>query len=369
MWEDDFYWYWLCSEKNTDIFKIRRILEKYGNAAYVFKSFKPGSVSGLTERDEKYLTDKCVTKIYEDFLRMKDSGVSFVHIKHKDYPERLKSIYDPPAALYVIGSLPADDKLSVAIVGARECSQYGKAAAYNLASELSARGVQVISGLAMGIDASAHKGSLDREGYTCAVMGCGVDVCYPKFNMTLYKRIAQSGALISEYPIHTPPLAYHFPKRNRIISGLANAVIIVEAKKKSGSLITADCALEQGRDVFAVPGRMGDVLSEGCNKLIKDGAQLLTCADDIFDINLLNSPNYHTQNTFKTQCENISDINMLASQKDIVYSCLGLSPKSLDEVLEETKLDVSVVSEAILYLQIEGKISEMSKNCYAKLHL
>lgn len=149
MWEDDFYWYWLCSEKNTDIFKIRRILEKYGDAVYVFKSFKPGSVSGLTERDEKYLTDKCVTKIYEDFLRMKDSGVSFVHIKHKDYPERLKSIYDPPAALYVIGSLPADDKLSVAIVGARECSQYGKAAAYNLASELSARGVQVISGLAM----------------------------------------------------------------------------------------------------------------------------------------------------------------------------------------------------------------------------
>lgn len=362
MWDDDFFWYWLCNLKGIGSFKIRKIIEKYGDAASAYENFKAGSVYGLTDKDEEFLTDRSsMAKMREDFIRMQDRGVSFVHINHKDYPERLKDIYNSPAALYVLGEMPSESRMTVAVVGARNCSNYGKRVAYDFAGEFARKGVQVVSGLALGVDASAHKGSLDNCGYTCAVMGCGVDVCYPRVNISLYTEIVEKGAVISEYPLNTPPVAGQFPARNRIISGLADAVIVVEARKKSGSLITADYALEQNKDVFAVPGRLGDVLSEGCNELIKMGAQVMTCAEDVCYAGEIGS--------VKCQSENICNINLLASQKDIVYSCLGLYPKSLDEILEETTLDISVVSEVLLYLQIEGIIQEISKNCYVKVHL
>ena len=189
------------------------------------------------------------------------------------YPPQLLPYPNMPVCLYVRGNLPDPRKKSVAIVGARSCSAYGRAEAARFAQALAAAGVQIISGMAYGIDTCAHTAALRAGGTTFAVFGCGTDICYPPENRELYLRILrEGGGLLSEFTPGTPPLGYHFPIRNRIISALADLVLVVEARLKSGSLITADRALEQGKSVFAVPGRNGDRLSEGCNRLLSQGA-------------------------------------------------------------------------------------------------
>lgn len=204
---------------------------------------------------------------------MTGPDISFYGKYHPEFPTRLREIPGAPGGLYVNGSLPRPDRPSVAIVGARMCSAYGKRQAFAFASELARCGVQIISGLAYGIDVYAHKGALAAGGLTYAVMGCGADVCYPKRNQEVYREIVESGGgILSEFPNQSEPSAWHFPIRNRIISGLADLVLVVEAKQRSGSLITADYALEQGRSVFALPGRVDEPLSEGCNYLIYQGA-------------------------------------------------------------------------------------------------
>ena len=192
------------------------------------------------------------------------------------YPERLMPFADMPSRLFVRGALPADEQKTAAIVGARICTAYGKSQAAFLAQVLAANGVAVISGLACGIDAAAHEGALRGKGKTFAVLGCGVDICYPKQNYPLMRRMLENGGgVLSEFPPGAEPLPWHFPIRNRVISALADVVLVIEAKEKSGSLITADYALEQGKTVFALPGRTTDATSRGCNRLIADGAAAL----------------------------------------------------------------------------------------------
>lgn len=193
--------------------------------------------------------------------------------KHQEnYPRRLKNLEGMPEKLYVSGELPGDHLPSIAIVGARNCSTYGKNMAFEYARILRQEGIQIISGMARGIDGAAHAGALAGGGKSYAVLGCGVDICYPSSNRRIYEEMKLRGGLLSEYEPGSEPLAWHFPLRNRLISGLADAVLVIEAKDKSGSLITADQALEQGRTVFALPGRVGDLLSVGCNRLIYQGA-------------------------------------------------------------------------------------------------
>ena len=200
----------------------------------------------------------------------------------KYYPNKLKLIYDPPELLYCLGDIRLLNEPSIAIVGTRNASNYGKRIAYNLSQELSKRGVTIISGLASGIDSYAHEGAFKNVGKTIAVLGSGIDIIYPKENEDLYKSIIKNGGLIvSEFPLGTKPEKDNFPKRNRIISGLSDGVVVVEAKKKSGALITADLALEQGRSVFAVPGNIDSQNSEGTNNLIKEGAVPVTSYLDI----------------------------------------------------------------------------------------
>jgi DNA processing protein len=200
----------------------------------------------------------------------------------QDYPEQLRNIYDPPPALFVKGTLIGFDNC-LAVVGARKASDYGKSAAYKLSMELAVRGITIISGLARGIDSCAHQGCLDGEGTTAAVMGSGFKHVYPTQNKRLFEEICSNGCVISEYLPDMPPYAGNFPRRNRIISGISKGVIIVEAGEKSGSLITARLALEQGRDVFAVPGNIFSPSSQGTNSLIKDGAKPVTCVGDILE--------------------------------------------------------------------------------------
>jgi DNA processing protein len=212
--------------------------------------------------------------------------LKYVTIRNGDaaYPTALASIPKPPAVLYVAGDPAVLKTACVAIVGTRKASPYGAWCAYELGKRAASYGITVVSGMASGIDAEAHRGALDGGGRTIAVLGSGVDVCYPESNRKLYERIPEKGAVISELEPGTHPLPMTFPARNRIISGLSGGVIVVEAALKSGSLITADHAVQQGREVLAVPGNLNQVFSYGCNKLIRDGAMILTLFDDILDL-------------------------------------------------------------------------------------
>lgn len=210
-----------------------------------------------------------------------EAGIRVVERGERDYPARLLEIPDPPERLYVLGRLPEEKIPSVAIIGARECSEYGSYVAARLGECMGRNGIQVISGMARGIDGIGQTAALDAGGSSFAVLGSGVDVCYPARNRRLYERLRERGGVLSEYPPGTPALSRNFPPRNRIVSGLADAVVVVEAREKSGTLITVDMALEQGKEVYAVPGRVTDALSSGCNRLVKLGAAVLLDPEEL----------------------------------------------------------------------------------------
>src|SRR5205823_1946128 len=216
-----------------------------------------------------------------EMRRLDQLGVDLLIRDDPRYPALLAEIHDPPPLLYVRGSLPPADAPAVAIVGSRSGTTYGRGVAERFGRELAAAGVGVVSGLARGIDAAAHRGALAGGGPTLAVLGCGVDVPYPWENQELARRIIDSGALVSEYPLGAAPDAWHFPSRNRIISGLALGSVVIEAARGSGALITAACAVDQNREVFAVPGSIDNPLTQGPHALLRDGARLVTNIDDI----------------------------------------------------------------------------------------
>ena len=215
-------------------------------------------------------------------INLDKSRIKIIKIEDKNYPEKLKNIYNPPKVLYVLGNEKILNETTIAIVGSRDCTKYGAQNAYKFAYEISKRNIGVISGFARGIDAYAHKGALLEKGKTIAVLGCGLDIIYPSENFELYKKIVQvGGAIITEYPLGTKPEKYHFPERNRIISGLAEKILVIEAKERSGALITVNYALEQGKDVYAIPGNITNINSIETNEIIKEGAFLVTNIQDI----------------------------------------------------------------------------------------
>lgn len=287
-----------------------------------------------------------------------EKGIRYVSKQSEEYPDRLRNIINQPEGIYVLGKLPEKDEKLVAIVGARACSYYGESAARYFAGKLAEAGVGIISGMARGIDAAAHLGALEAGGKTYAVLGSGADVCYPKSNRELYERIRKQGGILSEYEAGTPPLAFHFPMRNRIISALSDRVLIAEARKKSGSLITADLALEQGKDVYAVPGGIFDPLSEGCNQLIAQGAAIAFSPED-----LLKDMGIFTKNSEKKREKNNFS---LATRQKLVYSHLCLLPKSVDALGKEVELPVKELLPVLLELEMGGYVREVAKNHFIK---
>ncbi|MBQ4537919.1 MAG: DNA-processing protein DprA [Lachnospiraceae bacterium] len=219
----------------------------------------------------------------EEYIQMTEQGISFVSMGDVGYPKRLLNIPDPPYGLFVKGSLPQEGGLSVALIGARDCSEYGKYVATELGRYLGKQGVSVISGMARGIDGISQIAALEEGGNSYGVLGCGVDICYPAQNRKLYDRLLENGGILSEYIPGTRPKAQHFPPRNRIVSGLADALVVIEARKKSGTLITVDMALEQGKEVYVVPGRVTDRLSDGCNSLLKQGAEVFLSPEEFVE--------------------------------------------------------------------------------------
>lgn len=208
-------------------------------------------------------------------------GISFVTAGEEGYPKKLANIPDAPCAVYYVGKLPKDEEKTIAVIGARNCSEYGKAMAKQFGEILAGAGIQIVSGMARGIDGIGQQAALDAGGYSIGVLGCGVDICYPAENRPLYERLIAEGGICSEYPPGIKPRTVLFPPRNRIISGLCDGVLVIEAKERSGTLITVDMALEQGREVYALPGRATDALSMGCNRLIRQGAELVVSPQEM----------------------------------------------------------------------------------------
>ena len=290
--------------------------------------------------------------------RAEDAGVTLLCWDDPLFPPLLKEISDPPPILYVLGSPQLLSTPGIAMVGARAASSYGLQMAERLAMELARHDLVITSGFALGIDTAAHRGALAAGGKTIAVMGCGLDIVYPSQNKKLHEQIAAHGAIISETPLGTPPEGFRFPARNRIISGLSLGVVVVEAAHRSGTLITAHQALEQGRDVFAIPGRIDSPKSEGCHRLIQEGAKLVHCAADIMEeLALAAAPAVETQ----------PQAPPLPPEEGKVFSLLEVYPRNIEEIIQAAQLPAHRISEILLNLELQGLVASLPGKQYQRL--
>ncbi len=296
----------------------------------------------------------------QEMEKAEKAGVEIVTLVDAEYPALLREIDDPPLALYARGRLPLDTSKAIAIVGTRRGTQYGKMVGAKLASQLALRGICVVSGLAAGIDAAAHQGALDVGGLTVAVLGCGVDIAYPKRNQPLYERIAVEGLVLSEYPLGMRPAKWTFPQRNRILSGLSRGVVVVQAPERSGSLITARLALEQGREVFAVPGNISTTTSAGTNRLIKQGAKLVESVDDILE-------EFADLRRIVRGAAPVEEAEVtLTDRERRVYELISLEPVHIDDIIARADLSPTEASHVLLLLQLEDLVVEVDGGCYAR---
>lgn len=283
-----------------------------------------------------------------------------------DYPTRLKAIPDPPPLLYVSGELLPQDTVAVAIVGGRRATPVGRLITEEIAKDLSASGVTIVSGLARGIDAAAHRGALAGKGRTIAVLGCGIDRTYPSEHQTLRRTIELHGAVLSELPIGAAPQSHHFPRRNRIISGLSLGVLVGEATTDSGSLITARLALEQGREVFAVPGSIKEEACRGSNRLIKEGAKLVENARDMLD-EILPQVDARQRAMLRLDRTAVEAVAPLRHEEAMVYEALSYEPRSIDALIESTGLSAAQVVATLLSLELGGRIRQLPGQQYIRL--
>lgn len=295
-------------------------------------------------------------EVRKDLDRVAALGVAIVPYSSDLYPVRLKAIADPPPFLYVKGALAGADERAVAIVGTRAASDYGLGLTRDLGRGLAALGFTIVSGMARGIDAAAHEAALEAGGRTIAVLGSGIDVVYPPEHDKLYQRIARQGAVVSEFPLGTAPLAYNFPARNRIISGLALGVVVVEATEKSGSLITAAQALEQGREVFAVPGAAGSSRSRGPHRLIRQGAKLVERVEDVIEEIAPQLAGRAAEP--EKPAPRVLPADLSAEAKNI-FALVADAPRHIDEVIEKSGLAAGKASEVLLDLEIRGLVRQL----------
>ncbi|MBU5314216.1 DNA-processing protein DprA [Tissierella carlieri] len=303
---------------------------------------------------EKLIHNRNNEYIKRLFDNIEKENVHVITIYDENYPTRLRYINDSPRVIYVKGNIIEEDSVAIAIVGSRKATTYGKWACEKFTKELANLGVTIISGLASGIDTIAHKTALDNGARTIGVLGNGIDIVYPKKNLFLYNDIEKNGGIVSEFPLGTPPLAFNFPQRNRIISGLSMGVIVVEAQEKSGSLITAHHALEQGKDIFALPGNINSIFSGGTNKLIKDGAKPLLEIDDIIEeINEL-------QEKLILSKKDGLDYSNYSETEIKIIKFLEEGPLHSDNIAYKMGIDIVTLNSILTILELKGSVKELS---------
>lgn len=308
---------------------------------------------------------KVCRNVEQELKRIEHGRIEVRCFLDASYPARLKMIADPPPLLYITGTLTEQDELAIAIVGARRATAAGRAMTEELSHDLAAAGMTVVSGLARGVDAAAHRGALAAQGRTVAVLGCGIDRTYPPEHDRLRKQIEERGAILSEAPVGAPPHSHHFPRRNRIISGLSLGVIVTEAAINSGSLITARLAADQGREVFAVPGFVKQDTSRGTNALLKDGAALIERAQDVIDAVL---PQLEPALRLRLQPAQPKKgpSDQLGKEEQLVYDALSYDPLTVDDVIVATGLSVSTVMAALLSLELRQQVAQLPGQRYLR---
>ncbi|PAB61281.1 DNA-processing protein DprA [Anaeromicrobium sediminis] len=354
MYKEEHYVAWLHSIEGIGNATMRKILkETCAKDVYNENINRYKEKFNLKEKVvENIIVSKKENKIGKIREIIDRYEIKVIGIRDNEYPELLRNIYNPPTVLYVRGSIEKEKCDIISIIGSRRASTYGRTMAYKISKELSDRGITIGSGMARGIDTVAHRACVENGGRTYAVLGTGVDVCYPHENKSLMEKIIENGAIISEFPIGTKPRPENFPMRNRIISGIAKGVIVIEAALKSGTLITVDHALEQGREVFALPGHVTALLSGGTNKLIQSGAKLVTCVDDILE---------------ELQLENIynkkkNEVSLSDSEKEIYEYIKDNQPVSIEKIEKDKKWNIQNISTILTFLELKGVLETLPGN-------
>ncbi len=364
------YWLWLCSCPGLYRNTIAGLMEFFRTPKQLYEAEPRELIRWRKLADDD--TMKWVNSLieYKENVNLLEAEkkaerrkLAFVSRYSSDFPEKLRNLPDCPYGLFYRGHLPDPTKPAIAVIGARRCSNYGQQMAAILGKALAEDGYQVISGMAAGIDGIAQSACASYQGSSYAVLGCGADVCYPPENHRLFDTLPERGGIISEYPPCTPPLRPHFPARNRLISGLSDGVIVVEARDQSGSLITADLALDQGKEVFAVPGRYNDLLSYGCNRLIEQGAGIVLSTDNLLK-NLAVSLNLQRVAPRRDEEERKVCSDMSEDERK-VYMALNSDARGIDEIASETGLTLLQAMRALINLQLRNLVMEVSKNRYA----
>lgn len=365
------YWLWLYTRVNLTPHKIRVLLKYFKNpeGIYLATRIDYETLGELSAFSIDSLCDKSLVKTERIIEYCVNNKILIISREDKIYPQRLREIYHAPLVLFIKGTLPdIDDEIAVSFVGTRKCSAYGELACERIASEFAASGGLVISGMALGVDTAAHKAALRAGAKTVAVLGCGIDICYPYRNKRLMSEIIENGAVISEFIPGTPPDRQNFPIRNRILSGLALGVLVAEAPLRSGALITATYAEEQGRDVFAIPGDITNPLSHGTNRLIADGAKLVMSADDILSEYRMSFPHRIKSNDEKKsgmQSKENADLEELLSccaddTQRAILSAIGKETRHIDEIVEISKLSAKDVLAMLTFFEVSGIVEQSS---------
>ena len=390
------YWVWLASLRGVGAYTIKRLLDWFGSPEHVFFADDAvyNQIPELTKKDRAALDEKNLAEAGRILQDCEQYGYRVMTMFDGDYPTRLANIPDPPIVVYVRGRLPVvDEEAAVAVVGTRKCTPYGIKAAERIGYELARYGCLVVSGLARGIDSVAAKGALRAGGRVIGVVGSGLDIVYPRENKQLFDDVTASGAIVSEYPPGTGVSGAHFPQRNRIISGLSVGVTVIEAPLKSGALITASRALDQGRDVFAVPGNVDSPVCAGSNQLLREGAVLVTSGREIAEEYVALYPDKivgdrpkvpldpsmedrliaetvagKRQNQPKKEIDNTKTVEyidlvslkeQLGDEEFAVLSAIGPKTRHVDELIEQTKMEAGAVLTALTLLEIDGYVEQL----------
>lgn len=351
------YDYWLCGLEGIGRKTFFMLRDEGYDGEKLYHCDENKLPSFLNEKQKNSIkTGKRRTQkelLYE-YEKLNKQGIFMTFFGDADYPKRLYRIPDSPAVLFYKGSLPKEKQKNIAIIGARNCSEYGKVVAAEFATYFAKKGICVVSGMAMGVDGYAQMAAIREGGFSVGVLGSGVNVCYPKEHVGLYNNLIQKGCVMSEYLPYINASANLFPPRNRIISGLSDALLVVEAKEKSGTLITVEMALEQGKEVYVVPGRITDALSKGCNRLLLEGA------------NPVISPQKMLEDIYGDlyECENKEKMEEENEVKKIILSFLEVTPLHINVLRERTGFPLEILSRELLHLVLEDKIVQVGNQWY-----
>uniref|UniRef100_UPI004057AD66 DNA-processing protein DprA n=1 Tax=Acetatifactor sp. TaxID=1872090 RepID=UPI004057AD66 len=367
------YAYWLCNLHGIGNRSIEKLLNVCGGtpeAVYCASEKLWAEVLNVRQQEQiKLVREKW--ELEAEYDKLEKKGIRLLLQEETQYPQRLRNIPDAPYGLFYKGILPEEEQLSVAIIGARDCSQYGSYVATELGRYLGEKGVQIISGMARGIDGISQEAALAAGGTAFGVLGCGVDVCYPACNRKLYERLLTAGGILSTYPPGTEARPQHFPPRNRIVSGLADVVVVIEARNKSGTLITVDMALEQGKDVYVVPGRITDRLSDGCNSMIRQGAGVVLSPQDFYSeiMTAWEEKRGILQERIEKKREEREPVRrMVAPELRKIYEVLDWYPQSTGQIAEKVADSYSFVqvSTSLLRLCMEEAAVQISPGYFCR---